>query len=264
MRKSVSLFLLITQLGFCCVYGLFVAENIRTTVSGFKGADIKGADTKDADTLNVLYYMLMVWPFMIALNMIRNLSHLAYASTCANILQSAGMVIVFYNLLDGLPSVSSRPMSVDIFQLPLYFGTAIYAFEGIGLVLPLKKDMREPEAFGGLNGVLNTAMVIVGSLYTAMGFYGFLKYGSDVKGSITLNLPGDPVYGVCRLMFALAIFLSYALQMYVPIMIIWPWVQKTFHLVEGTSRSRYFDFGLRVILVTSTCKLPKYAKMQIC
>lgn len=247
MRKAVSTFLLITQLGFCCVYGLFVAENVRLTVKGLTGHT----------PFDVLYYMLMVWPFMIALNMVKNLSHLAYASTCANILQTAGMVIVFANLFEDLPSVTSRPMTADITQLPLYFGTAIYAFEGIGLVLPLKKDMREQEAFGGFSGVLNTAMIIVGCLYTGMGFYGFLKYGEEVSGSITLNLPSTPVNEVCRLMFALAIFLSYALQMYVPIMIIWPWVQKTFHLEEGTTRSRNFDIGLRVVLVTSTCKLSK-------
>ena len=74
-------------------------------------------------------------------------------------------------------------------QLPLYFGTAIYAFEGIGVVLPIENQMRTPHDLRGWNGVLNTAMVIVTSLYIAVGFFGYLKYGEDVQGSITLNLP---------------------------------------------------------------------------
>lgn len=74
-------------------------------------------------------------------------------------------------------------------QLPLYFGTAIYAFEGIGVVLPLENQMKHPKDLGGWNGVLNTAMVIVSCLYIAVGFFGYLKYGDDVLGSITLNLP---------------------------------------------------------------------------
>lgn len=41
----------------------------------------------------------------------------------------------------------------------------------------------------GWTGVLNTSMTIVTSLYVAVGFYGYLKYGDDVKSSITLNLP---------------------------------------------------------------------------
>lgn len=51
--------------------------------------------------------------------------------------------------------------------------------------------MKTPEAFGGWNGVLNTGMVIVASLYTAIGFFGYLKYGEHVRGSITLNLPKE-------------------------------------------------------------------------
>ena len=33
----------------------------------------------------------------------------------------------------------------------------------------------------------------VTALYIAMGFYGYLKYGADIKSSITLNLPPDDV-----------------------------------------------------------------------
>ena len=51
--------------------------------------------------------------------------------------------------------------------------------------------MRAPKDFRGWTGVLNTSMVIVTVLYFAVGFYGYLKYGSDTKGSITLNLPAD-------------------------------------------------------------------------
>lgn len=50
--------------------------------------------------------------------------------------------------------------------------------------------MANPEAFGGWNGVLNTGMMIVTCLYTAVGFFGYLKYGDKVKiGSLTLILP---------------------------------------------------------------------------
>lgn len=71
------------------------------------------------------------------------------------------------------------------------FGTAVFAFEGISLVLPLQKDMRTPKQFEGLTGVLNTGMVTVSALYFAVGFYGYLKYGEVIKGSITLNLPSE-------------------------------------------------------------------------
>lgn len=49
--------------------------------------------------------------------------------------------------------------------------------------------MIHPEDFGGWTGVLNLGMVITTVLYTAVGFYGNLRFGDAVEGSITLNLP---------------------------------------------------------------------------
>lgn len=63
----------------------------------------------------------------------------------------------------------------------------------IGVVLPLENNMKTPQDFGGLNGVLNTGMVIVASLYTAVGFFGYLKYGENVAATITLNLDSNAV-----------------------------------------------------------------------
>lgn len=56
-------------------------------------------------------------------------------------------------------------------------------------ILPLENKMRNPEDFGGLFGVLNISMFIVGLTYMAVGFFGYLKYGDASVGSITLNLP---------------------------------------------------------------------------
>lgn len=55
-------------------------------------------------------------------------------------------------------------------------------------MLPLENNMKTPQAFGGLTGVLNTGMCITVLMYSAFGFFGYLKYGDDVQGSITLNL----------------------------------------------------------------------------
>ena len=76
----------------------------------------------------------------------------------------------------------------------MYFGTAIFAFEGIGLVLPVETQMKYKQDLRGSLGVLNAAMTVVTCIYIAMGFYGYLKFGEAVKGSITLNLPVEKWY----------------------------------------------------------------------
>jgi len=60
-------------------------------------------------------------------------------------------------------------------------------------VLPLQNSMKNPKDFGGWNGVLNQSMTVVLLSYITIGFFGYLKYGEQAKGSITLNLPlGNP------------------------------------------------------------------------
>ena len=70
-------------------------------------------------------------------------------------------------------------------------GTAMFTFEGIGVVLPIENQMKTPKDMRGWNGVLNIAMAMVTSLYMAVGVFGYLKYGENVLGSITLNLPSN-------------------------------------------------------------------------
>jgi solute carrier family 36 (proton-coupled amino acid transporter) len=78
---------------------------------------------------------------------------------------------------------------------------------------------------------------------------GYLKYGDAVKGSITLNLGGDLLAQLVRLMMAMAIFLSYTLQFYVPINIIGPWLRARLH---GENNRLLGDYLLRVGLVLFT------------
>lgn len=178
----ITTFLFITQLGFCCVYFLFVALNVKEVIDHY----LIKLDVR-------IYLMLMLIP-MILLNLVRNLKYLTPVSLFAAILTVTGLSISFFYMLRDLPSTDTVKPIASWSTLPLYFGTAIYAFEGIGVVLPLENNMKTPEDFGGTTGVLNTGMVIVACLYTSVGFFGYLKYGDGVKGSITLNLPQDEMY----------------------------------------------------------------------
>lgn len=155
-RKCVITFLLLTQFGFCCAYSIFVADTLTAVISNLTERHVQ---------LTVLQVMVIELPFMILYCFIRDLKTLSIFSTLANVLQSIGIVLIFSNLLTDLPPSWDRPTFASWSTLPLYFGTVVYAFEGIGIVLPLQKEMKEPSAFAGFCGVLNTGMVLVGSLY---------------------------------------------------------------------------------------------------
>ncbi|KAH8298198.1 hypothetical protein KR018_010617, partial [Drosophila ironensis] len=236
-RRIVTTFLFITQIGFCCVYFLFVALNLKNVIDHYFVMELH------------IYLVLMLLP-MILLNLVRNLKYLTPVSLIASLLTVVGLAITFSYMLQDLPDVHTVKPVASWATLPLYFGTAIYAFEGIGVVLPLENNMRTPEDFGGSTGVLNTGMVIVACLYTSVGFFGYLKYGESVKGSITLNLPqGDILSELVRISMAVAIFLSYTLQFYVPVNIVEPFVCSHFNTTRGKELAATV---LRVVLVTFT------------
>lgn len=50
--------------------------------------------------------------------------------------------------------------------------------------------MREPRALPSAFGVLNLSMTIVIALTITVGFYGYIQFGDDAKGSVTLNVDG--------------------------------------------------------------------------
>lgn len=240
-RAVINTFLVIDLLGCCCVYIVFVATNLQQVINHYTGSD-----------MSVQMYMLTLLPPLLLLNMVRNLKYLSPFSMVANLLIGAGMAITLYYLLSDLPAVSDRPYFSSVQQLPLFFGTAIFALEGIGVVMPLENNMKTPTHFIGCPGVLNTGMSVVVSLYACVGFFGYLKYGELTSGSITLNLPLDePLAQSVKVMIALAIFLTYALQFYVPMEII----RKGFIDVHLRKYPVASEYVLRVFLVVGTVGL---------
>lgn len=176
-KAMINLFLVIDLLGCCCVYIVFVSQNVKQVV-----------DFHTQSHIDLRYYMAALLPLLILINLIRNLKYLAPLSMVANILIATGMSITFYYIFIDLPSPYEREMVVDWAKWPMFFGTAIFALEGIGVVMPLENNMKTPTHFIGCPGVLNTGMFFVVLLYASTGFFGFLKYGAATKGSISLNL----------------------------------------------------------------------------
>ncbi|CAH1124156.1 unnamed protein product [Ceutorhynchus assimilis] len=238
-KLIINVFLFLTQLGFCCVYFVFVAANLQEVVKHYY-VDVP-----------VYWYLIILLVPLVLLNWVKSLKYLTPTSLFASIIMSSGLIITFFYMLQGLPAVTTMSAFASWGQLPLYFGTAVYAFEGIGVVLPLENNMKNPQDFGGWNGVLNRGMIVVAILYTAVGFFGYLKYGDRaVLGSVTLLLPADEVLAQSvRLMMATAIFLSYSLQFYVPFNIIWPTIEN--HITDEKTKN-YAEYITRTALVFLT------------
>ena len=66
---------------------------------------------------------------------------------------------------------------------------------GITVVLPIENKMSDPEAMTSTFGIVNIGLTLITIFYFAMAFFGYLQFGQESLGSITLNLPHDSLYG---------------------------------------------------------------------
>lgn len=138
-----------------------------------------------------IYIAIVVVPVLL-MGQVRTLKYLVPFSMLANIFIVIVFGIVIYYLFNAPLNYEDKPlMTENVKTLPLFFATVIFAMEGIGIVMPVENEMAKPQHFLGCPGVLNTAMFIVVSLYASLGFFGYVRYGDEVKGSITLNLPPE-------------------------------------------------------------------------
>ncbi|XP_050672675.1 proton-coupled amino acid transporter-like protein pathetic [Leptidea sinapis] len=202
----------LTILGACAVYVILLVDSVQQIVDFY---------SKDNEINNTMYCLMFLVPILI-FTQIKNLKYIAPFSGFANILLVLTFLICIYYICDEFPDFDSKPTSVGIDRLPLFIGTVIFAMEGIGVVLPVENTMAKPQHFLGCPGVLNITMSIVVLLYMVMGILGYLKYGNDAAGSITLNLPTQEIPALMAKVFiTLAIFFTYILQFYVPMEIVW-------------------------------------------
>uniref|UniRef100_A0A336LI99 CSON003694 protein n=1 Tax=Culicoides sonorensis TaxID=179676 RepID=A0A336LI99_CULSO len=207
----INVFLLIYQLGTCCVYVVFVSSNIKSIVEFYVGEPVE-----------IRIIMIIILLPLIFINWIRNLKLLAPFSTFANFVTLITFGIIAYYLFKDPLTLEGKEMAGDIKKFPLFFGTVLFALEAIGVILPLENEMKTPKSFVTKCGVLNTAMIFIVILYVGMGLFGYIAFGVDVQGSITLNLPNQEILSqIVKGSLAFAIFITHALACYVAIDIVW-------------------------------------------
>ncbi|KAG5681514.1 hypothetical protein PVAND_010940 [Polypedilum vanderplanki] len=210
MRLICNISLCLTQFGFCCVYILFVTKSSKIVL------DYYGI----IYDLKIIMAIVLIPILMSAL--VRQLKNIAIFSGIANICMIIGAAMTLIYCID-LPPLNERAY-IKLDTLPLYFGTALFAFEGISLVLPLQNSMKKPENFSKFPfGVLHIGMSFVSIIYTVLGTMGYWKFGEQTEGSLTLNLPTDQILAqIIITTVSLGVLLTYAIQFFVGIHIMLP------------------------------------------
>ena len=119
------------------------------------------------------------------------IAHFATQEAAVNCVSSANQsanqstIAPASTIVCGVKSLPS--MATDLF---IFFGVAMYSFEGIGVVLPLENAMKKPQHF---TAVVYTGMTIVATMYLSTGLLGYLAYGNCVYPNVIQSLQSNEI-----------------------------------------------------------------------
>ncbi|XP_014210520.1 proton-coupled amino acid transporter-like protein pathetic isoform X2 [Copidosoma floridanum] len=236
-RYLIQISLFITYFGTCSVYAVIVGKNFQAVYENY------------FDSTNSRVVILMLLVPMILLSWVPDLKYLAPVSMIANFFMATGLGITFYYLVRRITEHPEKIAELDNFapiaKFPAFFSITIFAMEAIGVVMPLENNMKTPQNFVGLCGVLNKGMSGVTLIYIFLGFLGYLAYGDESQGSITLNLPSNEYLAQSvQILIGLAVYCTFGLQFYVCLDIAWSGVKERFQ-----KKPIFANYVLRTVLV---------------
>lgn len=211
MRGLILGSITLSQLGFVCAGIVFVAENILS----FLAAVSKSGEPLTTTSIIIIQVLTLI-PFAC----IRNISKLGPAALFADICIGIGLGYIYYYDVAKL-ATEGMAESVVLFnpdKYTLMIGSAIFTFEGIGLILPIQSSMAKPEKFEYL---LGTIMLIITIIFTSVGALCYATFGEDTYIEIINNYPQTNKFvNAVQFLYSLAVLVGNPVQLFPAIRIL--------------------------------------------
>ncbi|KAK7252623.1 hypothetical protein RIF29_36705 [Crotalaria pallida] len=147
----------------------------------------------------------------LGLNAIPTLTHLAPLSIFADGVDIAAKIAVMVE--DVFVFLEKKPALEAFGGFSVFFygiGVAVYAFEGIGMILPLESETKDKEKFGTILGI---GMGAISILFGAFGALGYFAFGDETKDIITTNLGPGVISALVQLGLCINLFFTFPLMM---------------------------------------------------
>mmetsp|Transcript_25086 Transcript_25086/g.37494 ORF Transcript_25086/g.37494 Transcript_25086/m.37494 type:complete len:513 (+) Transcript_25086:39-1577(+) len=222
-RRAINLFLFISQSGVCCVFISLVSENVASLVAVWH-------DRRNR-------YILLLFPLFASISLLNKfrdmkiISHFGNFAMISVVLVASSAAIAELAHMDNggeYAKEAAAPQGVPKFlptvkDLFLIASTSFYAFEGLGIVLPIANSMAQPHKF---SNALRRSTIVLFSSYLLLGVTCGIAYHDRIdSGSITAFLANDArdqnaahwkvlLFNITNALVALAVFLTFPLQLF--------------------------------------------------
>ncbi|KAK3381186.1 transmembrane amino acid transporter protein-domain-containing protein [Podospora didyma] len=195
----------LSQLGFVCAGIVFVAENMLTFFNAITEG-LSPVSTVGLITIQLILLIPLAW--------IRNISKLGPAALLADVCILIGVTYIYSYDFTTL-AAQGMHKSVVLFnpeKYTLMIGAAIFAFEGIGLILPIQSSMAEPEHFEWL---LAMVMLIITVVFTSVGALCYATFGEFTRIEIIDNFPQDSkLVNAVQFLYSVAVLVGTPVQLF--------------------------------------------------
>lgn len=204
MRNLILTSLVLSQIGFVSAYIVFTSENLQAFIL---------AVSRCRTFIDIKFMVMMQLIVFLPLSLVRNISKLAWTALVADFFILLGLVYLsYYDIATLVDNGVSDIVQFNSRDWTLFVGTAIFTFEGVGLVIPIQESMKKPADFISILGIV---MVLITGIFLSMGALSYAAFGSATRTVVLLNLPQDNrLVNAVQFLYSLAILLSTPLQLF--------------------------------------------------
>ncbi|KAI9497885.1 transmembrane amino acid transporter protein-domain-containing protein [Zychaea mexicana] len=209
-RYFVQFFLVISQMGFVASYLMFVSQNINLIAEALSNCD---------PPFESKYWIWIAVAFVIPICWVRKLARLSWCAIIADVFILFGIICCLYYTGSHIQENGVGPniASVNQRDFGLMIGTAVFSFEGIGMVVSIIESMKKPEKFPM---VLNIGMLIITTIFILIGAIGYIAYGENIEASIVANFRTEALSVTVQLLYSIAMILTSPFMLWPPLTII--------------------------------------------
>jgi len=211
MRSLILSSITLSQLGFVCAGMVFVAENLYSFSEAVSVGDVPLSPRALIGIQAIV---------LIPLSFIRNISKLGPVALMADVFILVGLVYIWQFDIRTIADKGIDP-TVQLFNskhFTMTVGSAIFTFEGIGLILPIQSSMKKPQNFEWLLAVV---MLIATTIFTSVGALCYMTFGHDTKIEIISNYPQDSkLVNSVQFLYSMAVLFGNPVQLFPAIRIL--------------------------------------------
>ena len=205
-RSLILVSITLSQIGFVCAGLIFTADNLAWFLDAVTHAKAP------LSTNQLIGIQVAV---LIPMSFIRNISKLGPAALLADIFILIGLTYIYWYDISWISRMHGFHPSIELFNprdFTLTIGSAIFTFEGIGLILPIQSSMKEPEHFSKL---LYLVMVIITVIFTSVGVLCYGTFGQNVSVEVITNFPqSSKLVNAVQFLYSMAVLVGTPVQLF--------------------------------------------------